>query len=153
MSDKLKVGDMAPNIEAETFGEEKIRLDDYKNKKIVALYFYPKDNTPTCTREACSIRDGSMDFEKLGIQVLGVSTDSVKSHENFKKKHDLNFPLLSDKSKDIIKAYGVKSAFGSARRETFLIDKSGKIRYIWEKVNAANHAHEVLDKVRELKLA
>ena len=153
MSDKLNVGDTAPNIEAETFGGEKIRLDDYKNKKIVALYFYPKDNTPTCTREACSIRDSSKDFEKLGIQALGVSTDSVKSHENFKKKHDLNFPLLSDKSKDIIKAYGVKSAFGSARRETFLIDKSGKIRYIWEKVNAANHAHEVLDKVRELKLS
>ena len=153
MSDKLRVGQEAPNAEAETYGGEKINLNDFIGKKVVALYFYPKDNTPTCTREACSIRDGSKDFEKLGIQALGVSTDSVKSHENFKKKHDLNFPLLSDKSKDIIKAYGVKSAFGSARRETFLIDKSGKIRYIWEKVNAANHAHEVLDKVRELKLS
>lgn len=153
MSDKLKVGDKAPNIVAETFGGDKIKLDDYKNKKIVALYFYPKDNTPTCTKEACSMRDGSKDFEKLGIQILGVSTDSVKSHENFKNKYDLNFPLLSDKSKEIIKAYGVKSAFGSAKRETFLIDKSGKIRYIWEKVSAANHAHEVLEKVRELKLA
>lgn len=152
MSDKLKVGDQAPNVEAETFGGEKIKLGDFKNKNIVALYFYPRDNTPTCTKEACSIRDGSKDFEKLGIQVLGVSTDSVKSHENFKKKYDLNFPLLSDKSKEIIKAYGVKSAFGSAKRETFLIDKSGKIRYIWEKVNAANHAHEVLEKVKELKL-
>ena len=153
MSDKLKVGDRAPNIEAATFGGDKIKLDDYTSKKIVVVYFYPKDNTPTCTKEACSIRDGSKDFEKLGIQVLGVSTDSVKSHESFKKKHALNFPLLSDKSKEIIKAYGVKSAFGSARRETFLIDKSGKIRFIWEKVNAANHAQEVLDKVRELKLS
>jgi peroxiredoxin Q/BCP len=152
MSSKLKVGDHAPKLEAESFGGEKIDLGDYKNKKIVALYFYPKDNTPTCTKEACSIRDGSKDFEKLGIQVLGVSTDSVKSHENFKKKHNLNFPLVSDKSKEIIKAYGVESAFGSARRETFLIDKSGKIRHIWEKVDAADHAQQVLDKVRELKL-
>lgn len=152
MSDRLKVGDKAPAIEAETFGGEKISLNDFKNKKIVALYFYPKDNTPTCTKEACSMRDGSRDFERLGIQVLGVSTDSVKSHEGFKKKYDLSFPLLSDKGKEIIKAYGVQSAFGSARRETFLIDKSGKIRYIWEKVNAVRHADEVLEKAKELKL-
>ena len=152
MSDTLKVGDKAPAIEAETYGGEKIKLGDYRGNKIVALYFYPKDYTGTCTKEACSIRDGMSDLEKLGVQVLGVSTDSVKSHEGFKEKHGLNFPLLSDKGKDIIKSYGVVSDSGSARRETFLIDKTGAIRYIWTKVNAAEHAEEIAGKVKELGL-
>jgi peroxiredoxin Q/BCP len=152
MPDKLKVGQKAPNVEAETYGGEKINLGDYRDKKIVALYFYPKDDTPTCTKEACSIRDGMEDLEKYGIQVLGVSTDGVKSHENFKNKYELNFPLLSDKGKNIVKAYGVESMFGSAKRETFLIDKSGNIRYIWEKVKADSHAAEIIEKAKELGL-
>ncbi len=152
MSNKLKVGQEAPNIQAETYGGEKINLKDFRDKKVVALYFYPKDNTPTCTKEACSIRDGMKDLEKYGIQVLGVSTDGVKSHENFKKKYKLNFPLLSDKGKNIVNAYGVKSMFGSAKRETFLVDKSGNIRYIWEKVNADSHADEIIEKAKELGL-
>jgi peroxiredoxin Q/BCP len=152
MSETLKVGDNAPGIEAETYGGETINLRDYKGKNTVALYFYPKDNTGTCTKEACSMRDGLEDLEKLGVQVLGVSTDSVKSHENFKNKYDLNFPLLSDKSKEIIKSYGVESDYGSAKRMTFLIDKSGVIRYIWPKVKAAEHADEVAEKVKELGL-
>jgi peroxiredoxin Q/BCP len=152
MSDTLKVGDMAPSIEAETYGGKKIRLGDYRDKKTVALYFYPKDYTGGCTKEACSLRDGMNDLEKLDVQVLGVSTDSVKSHEGFKEKHGLNFPLLSDKNKDIIKSYGVVSDSGSARRETFLIDKSGVIRYIWTKVNTAEHADAIAEKVKELGL-
>jgi thioredoxin-dependent peroxiredoxin len=152
MSDKLKVGQRAPNVEAETYGGERINLNDFRGKKVVALYFYPKDNTPTCTKEACSIRDGMKDLEKYGIQVLGVSTDGVKSHENFKNKYGLNFPLLSDKGKNIVKAYGVESMFGSARRETFLIDKSGDVRYIWAKVKADSHADEIIEKAKELGL-
>jgi peroxiredoxin Q/BCP len=152
MSDTLKVGDEAPSIEAETYGGEKIRLSGYRGNKIVALYFYPKDYTGGCTKEACSLRDGMSDLEKLGVQVLGVSTDSVRSHEGFKEKHGLDFPLLSDKSKDIIKSYGVVSDSGSAKRETFLIDKAGVIRYIWTKVNVAEHSGEIAEKVKELGL-
>ncbi len=152
MSDTLKIGDEAPAIEAETYGGEKIRLGDYRGNKIVALYFYPKDYTGGCTKEACSIRDGMSDLEKLGVQVLGVSTDSVKSHEGFKKKHALNFPLLSDKDRSIIKSYGVVSDSGSARRETFLINKSGVISHIWTKVKTAEHADEITEKVKELGL-
>lgn len=152
MSETLKIGDKAPSIEAETYGGETIKLSDYKGKNIVALYFYPKDNTGTCTKEACSMRDGMKDLEKLGVQVLGVSTDSVRSHEGFKNKYDLNFPLLSDKSKEIVKSYGVESEYGSARRVTFLIDKAGAIRHIWPKVKAAEHADEVAAKVKELGL-
>jgi len=152
VSETLKVGDKAPGIEAETYGGEKIKLSDYRGNKLVALYFYPKDYTGGCTKEACSIRDGMKELEKLGVQVLGVSTDSVKSHEGFKEKHGLNFPLLSDKGKDIIKSYGVVSDSGSAKRETFLIDKTGVIRYIWTKVNVAEHSREVAEKVKELGL-
>lgn len=147
-----KVGDKAPDFEAETYGGEKIRLSDYEGKNIVALYFYPKDNTPGCTKEACSMRDGMEDLKAKGVQVLGVSTDGVKAHENFRAKYDLNFPLVSDKSKDIIEAYGVKSAFGSASRKTFLIDKSGIIQHVWNKVKTSSHSDEVGEKVKELGL-
>lgn len=152
MSDMPKVGDKAPDFEAETYGGEKIKLSDYEGKSLVALYFYPKDNTPGCTKEACSMRDGMEDLKGLGVQVLGVSTDGVKAHENFRNKYNLNFPLLSDKSKEIIKAYGVKSAFGSASRKTFLIDKSGVIQHVWNKVKTASHSDEVKEKVQELGL-
>lgn len=152
MHEMPRVGDEAPDIEAETYGGEKIKVSDFANKKTVALYFYPRDNTPGCTKEACSMRDGMKELERLGVQVLGISTDSSKSHEGFRDKYNLNFPLLSDKSKDIIKAYGVESEHGSARRVTFLIDKSGIIRHIWEKVNTSEHAEEVAQKVKELGL-
>ena len=99
MSEIPKVGDKAPNIEAETYGGEITTLNDFLNKKIVVLYFYPRDNTPGCTKEACSMRDGMEELKKFGIKVLGVSTDSVKSHEGFQNRYNLNFPLLSDKEK------------------------------------------------------
>ena len=152
MSKMPEVGDKAPDFEAETYGGEKIKLSDYNGKNTVALYFYPKDNTPGCTKEACSMRDGMEDLKELGVQVLGVSTDGVKAHENFRNKYDLNFPLLSDKSKEIINAYGVKSAFGSASRKTFLIDKSGIVQHVWNKVKTASHSDEVKEKVIELGL-
>ena len=152
MSNMPKVGDIAPGFEGETYGGEKIKLSDYKGKSIIALYFYPKDNTPGCTKEACSMRDTMDELQKLGVQVLGVSTDGVKSHESFRNKFDLNFPLLSDKSKGIITAYGAQSDYGSARRITFLVDKSGVIRHVWTKVKTASHSHEVIEKVKELSL-
>lgn len=152
MSEMPKAGDKAPGFEAETYGGKRIKLSDYKGKSAVVLYFYPKDNTPGCTKEACSMRDGMGELQKLGVQVLGVSSDGVKSHENFRNKYDLNFPLLSDKGKDIITAYGVESDHGSARRITFLIDKSGVIRHVWMKVKTASHSEEVLEKLLELGL-
>lgn len=152
MSEVLNVGDTAPDFEAEIYGGEMVKLSDYYNDSVVALYFYPKDNTPGCTKEACSMRDGMEELKKLGVQVLGVSTDGVKAHENFKNKYSLNFPLISDKGKNIINLYGVVSAFGSAKRETFLIDRNGVIQHIWTKVNTRQHAEEVADKVKELGL-
>jgi peroxiredoxin Q/BCP len=152
MAKMPKVGEKAPDFEAETYSGKKIKLSDFIKNKAVALYFYPRDNTPGCTKEACSMRDGMKELEKLGVQVLGVSTDSVKSHEGFRDKYSLNFPLVSDKSKNIVKTYGVESDFGSARRITFLIDKTGTIRHVWEKVNTASHSDEVISKVKELGL-
>ncbi|HEY7535534.1 MAG TPA: peroxiredoxin [Thermodesulfobacteriota bacterium] len=152
MTKMPEVGDKAPDFEAETYEGKKIKLSDLIKDKTVVLYFYPRDNTPGCTKEACSMRDGMKDLEKLGVQVLGVSTDSVKSHEGFRDKYKLNFPLISDKDKTIVKAYGVKSDFGSARRVTFLIDKTGTIKHIWEKVDTSSHSEEVINKVKELGL-
>ena len=152
MSKALNVGDVAPDFESETYGGEKLKLSDEYNKGTVALYFYPKDNTPGCTKEACSLRDGMDELKDLGVTVLGVSTDGVKAHENFRNKYNLNFPLISDKSKEIIKLYGVKSAFGTAKRVTFLINNEGEIVHIWKKVNTKKHAEEVVEKVKELGL-
>ncbi|MCY4263107.1 MAG: peroxiredoxin, partial [Candidatus Dadabacteria bacterium] len=123
MGEKIETGSQAPDFEAETYGAEKVKLSDFYSKGTVALYFYPRDNTPGCTKEACSLRDAEQQLVSLGVQILGVSTDGVKSHENFKNKYSLNFPLLSDRSKEIVDLYGVRSKFGSARRVTFLIEK------------------------------
>ena len=152
MGENLETGSRAPDFEAETYGAEKVRLSDFYSKGTVALYFYPRDNTPGCTKEACSLRDAEEELMSLGVQVLGVSTDGVKSHENFRNKHSLNFPLLSDKSRQIVDLYGVKSQRDSARRVTFLIEKGGRIAHIWKKVNTSSHAEEIAGKVRELGL-
>jgi len=152
MGENLEVGNQAPDFEAETYGAEKVRLSDFYSKGTVALYFYPRDNTPGCTKEACSLRDAEEELISLGVQVLGVSTDGVKSHENFRNKFSLNFPLLSDKSREIVDLYGIKSKFDTARRVTFLIEKGGRIAHIWKKVKTSSHAEEVTEKVRELGL-
>lgn len=149
---KLLAGDKAPQFEAQTYEGQVIRLADFTGAKTVVLYFYPKDNTPGCTKEACSMRDAMDGLTELGIQVLGVSTDSVATHQKFRDKHSLNFPLLSDKSKKLVKAYDVQSAFGTASRKSFLIDKNGVIRHIWNKVKTSDHANEVMEKVKELGL-
>lgn len=152
MGKGLEIGSQAPDFEAETYGVDKIRLSDLYSEGTVALYFYPRDNTPGCTKEACSLRDAEEELMSLGVRVLGVSTDGVKSHENFRDKFSLNFPLLSDRSKEIVNLYGVKSRFGSARRITFLIEKGGRIAHIWNKVKTSSHAEEIVEKVKELGL-
>ncbi len=150
---QLKIGDKAPDFEAETDKEEKIRLNEFKGKSHVVLYFYPKDNTPGCTKEACSFRDNMARLTPYGITILGVSTDSVTSHQRFRDKFDLNFPLISDKSKEIARIYGVlPRGKQTAQRTTFLIDKAGKIRFIWPKVKVVGHVDEILEKIQELKL-
>ena len=118
---ELKVGQMSIDFETVDQDSNKVRLSDLRGKTVV-LYFYPKDNTPGCTAEACSFRDDSSDLEKAGVKVLGISADGVKSHKRFEQKYGLNFTLLADASKEIIERYGAKGKFGTARRVTYLID-------------------------------
>ncbi len=146
----LKEGDMAPGFTSLTNGGGKISLVDYKGKNVI-LYFYPKDDTPGCTKEACAFRDHFADFKKKGAVVLGVSTDAVKLHDKFVEKFKLPFTLLADENKKIVEAYGVwgeKTFMGrkylGTHRVTFLIGPDGRIRKIWPKVKPDEHAEEVL---------
>lgn len=148
---KLKVGDKFPEIKGDTL-EGEMSSSDLKGKNAV-VYFYPKDNTPGCTREAKDFRDYKESFDELNTQILGISTDGLKSHKKFADKYDLNFPLLSDQGKILCSACGVKGFGGKiAKRTTFLVDKEGIVRHIWEKVNVKGHAEDVLKKIRELDL-
>lgn len=145
-----KEGTAAPQFSTTDATGETVRLKDLRGQKVV-LYFYPKDDTPGCTREACSFRDAFADFKKRGIKVLGVSPDSEKSHQKFVAKYDLPFTLLADKEHVIADAYGVygeKKFMGRTYmgviRTTFLIDEKGKIKKVFEKVKPDEHAREVL---------
>ena len=147
----LQEGDKAPDFKAVTDAGETVSLKDLRGKKVV-LYFYPKDNTSGCTKEACDFRDNMARVKRKGAIVYGVSPDSEKSHQNFKTKYDLNFPLIVDSSKEIAEAYGVwkeKSMYGrkfmGIERSTFLIDEQGKIEKIWRKVKVTGHVDEVLE--------
>ncbi len=146
----LKVGDPAPPFAAPGSGGGTIKLADFKGKHVV-LYFYPRDDTPGCTKEACAFRDHYAAFQKRGVVVLGVSTDPVKSHDKFVRKFELPFPLLADTEKEIVTAYGVwgeKSFMGrkymGTNRVTFLIGLDGTIKRIWPKVEPITHAEEIL---------
>jgi thioredoxin-dependent peroxiredoxin len=146
----LKEGDMAPDFEAQTFSGETIRLSELRGKNVV-LYFYPKDDTPGCTKEACGFRDWHDEFKKQGAVVLGVSPDPAKAHKKFTEKFNLPFPLLVDEEKKIINAYevwGEKSFMGrkymGVYRVTFLIGKDGRIKKIWPDVKPDGHAKEIL---------
>ena len=132
------------------------QLSDYKGKWVL-LYFYPKDDTPGCTKEACSLRDNYNAFEKMGTIVLGVSTDSVKSHKKFEEKYGLPFPLLADEEKKVVEAYevwGKKKFMGreymGTNRVSFLIDPNGNISKVYETVKPAEHAEEVLGDRKEM---
>ena len=147
----LKEGDKAPAFEANDQDGNSVKLKDLKGQRVV-LYFYPKDDTPGCTKEACSFRDADDVYKSKGIRVLGVSTDNEKSHQKFISKFQLPFDLLADTDKKIVEDYGVwgeKSMYGKKYmgtfRKTFLIDGDGKIVRIFEKVDVAKHADEVLE--------
>jgi peroxiredoxin Q/BCP len=146
----LKEADPAPEFSGDTPGAGRISLKEFRGKNVV-LYFYPRDDTPGCTKEACGFRDQFAAFKKKGAVVLGVSVDPVKSHDKFAAKFKLPFPLLADEDKKIVQAYGVwgeKSFMGrkyqGTHRVTFLIGPEGRIRKIWPKVKPAEHAAEVL---------
>lgn len=147
---KLQAGDPAPAFTAATSGGGQISLADYAGKNVI-LYFYPRDDTPGCTKEACAFRDGFAAFQKKGAAILGVSPDAVKSHDKFVEKFRLPFPLLADTDKKIAEAYGVwgeKSFMGrkylGVFRVTFLIGPDGRIKKIWPSVKPEEHAAEVL---------
>ena len=153
----LKVGDMAPDFTLTTDGGGSISLKELKGKTVV-LYFYPRDDTPGCTAEACAFRDSLPDFSKVKAQVVGISRDSVGSHDKFKRKFKLPFPLASDEDGKVTEAYGVwveKSMYGKkymgVERATFLIDGKGVIRDIWRKVKVECHTDEVLEAAAALK--
>lgn len=147
----LVVGAKAPAFEAQDQNGKTVKLSDFAGKQNVVLYFYPKDDTPGCTKEACSLRDGHGAILATGSVVLGVSGDDVKSKKAFAEKYHLPFSILADPEKKIIEAYGVKMAIvGLARRVTFLIDKTGTIRHILTDVNTAAADKQVLDLLKTL---
>ena len=140
----------APDFTLQADDERKVSLKDYRGKKVV-LYFYPKDGTPGCTREAIEFRDIAKEFEKEGAIILGVSKDSIKSHQKFKQKHELPFTLLSDPEGKVLDLYGVwkkKSLYGrtfmGTERTTFLIDENGIVKKVYRKVKAKGHAQVCL---------
>ncbi|MBI5384900.1 MAG: thioredoxin-dependent thiol peroxidase [Verrucomicrobia bacterium] len=146
----LKEGDPAPDFSASTHGGGRASLADFKGRHVV-LYFYPKDDTPGCTKEACAFRDHFAAFQQKGATVLGVSIDSAKKHGKFAEKFKLPFPLLADEEKKIVQAYGVwgeKTFMGrkylGTHRVTFLIGPDGRIKRIWPEVKPEEHAEEVL---------
>ena len=154
----LEVGDKAPDFEAFDQDGKKISLKQFKGKTIV-LYFYPKDNTPGCTKEACSLRDRYSSFKKKNVVVLGTSKDSQKAHHGFIEKYDLPFTLISDVDKTVQISYNVwqekvmygKKVMGTVRT-TFIIGPDQKIAHVFNKVDCEHHAEEVLEKLEELNL-
>ena len=155
MASKLKEGDNAPDFAVPDASGDIVRLKDLRGKKIV-LYFYPKDDTPGCTKEACAFRDAYAKFKRRGIEVLGVSLDSEASHQKFAKKYDLPFRLLADTDRRLSESYGTygeKKFMGRTymgnHRMTFLIDEKGKIKKIYSQVKPEDHAEDVLNAFSE----
>ena len=157
MKDELKVGDIAPDFIMESSEGGNFHLEEMRGG-IVILYFYPKDNTPGCTREACGFRDLRREFKQAGAEIFGISPDSLRAHDNFIRKFDLNFPLLSDLDRDVAVLYEVmkiRNVYGKEKagieRSTFIIDREGKISAIWRKVKVEGHMDEVLETVKKMK--
>ena len=153
---KLKQGDRAPEFILSDQNGKKLKLSDFKGQWVL-VYFYPRDNTPGCTKEACAFRDSFKEYEKIEAKVIGISTDSVESHGKFVKKYQLPFPLLADEDKKVVAQYGVwgmKKFIGKEHmgtiRTSFLIDPKGNITKIYEKVKPADHAKEVLKDLKEI---
>lgn len=153
-----EIGDKAPAFDLPAFPSGRIKLSQFKGKQNVVLYFYPRDNTPGCTTEACDFRDSLGQFQSADAVVLGVSTDSVESHRKFAEKFELPFPLLADEDHALAETYGVwveKNMYGKKsmglQRSTFLIDKSGKVAAVWPRVKVEGHATAVAAKLAELQ--
>jgi peroxiredoxin Q/BCP len=151
---KLNVGDKAPDFNLSDANGKTHKLSDFNGKKLL-IYFYPKDNTPGCTKEACSLRDNLPDFSKLKTQVVGISGDSIDSHAKFSQKYNLNFLLLADTERKVLEKYDVwqkKSMYGrffmGILRTSFLIDEKGKILKIYEKVKPDLHSLQVLSDLK-----
>ena len=145
------IGDFAPDFSARTQEGKIITLADFKGKKLI-LYFYPKDNTPGCTAEACNLRDNFQILKEKGFEIIGVSPDNEISHQKFSSKYDLPFELIADTDKKILKGYGVwgeKKMFGKTKegvhRTTFVIDEKGKIEKVFKKVKTKEHASQILE--------
>ena len=152
----LNAGDKAPDFTMATDGGGSVSLAGLKGKKVI-LYFYPKDDTPGCTKEACGFRDNLPDFTGIDAEIIGVSKDSVAKHDKFKAKYELPFTLASDEDGSVCEAYGTwveKSMYGKKYmgidRATFLIDADGKIAQVWRKVKVPGHVEEVLEAAKGL---
>jgi len=150
------IGRPAPDFSLPSTTGESVSLKSYKGKKTVILYFYPKDETPGCTKEACDFRDHSAEFDKHNAVILGISTDNLESHQHFKDKHQLPFTLLSDEDATVSKMYGVykqKNLYGKKsmgiERTTFVIDRTGRIAQIYPKVKVEGHIGDLLEFVAE----
>jgi peroxiredoxin Q/BCP len=152
---EINEGYKAPAFKGVDQNGNKISLSDFKGKKVI-LYFYPKDDTPGCTAQACNLRDNYQDLINKGYQVIGISTDSVKSHKKFEEKFDLPFPLIADEDRKIVEKYNVwgekqfmGNTFMGTRRTTFLIDEKGKIKKIISKPDTKNQTEQVLEAWKE----
>ncbi|MHC2069925.1 thioredoxin-dependent thiol peroxidase [Bremerella sp. T1] len=157
MAEWIETGSKAPSFTMTADDGSKVKLTDLKGS-IVVLYFYPKDDTPGCTKEACAFRDRQSELVKHGVTVLGVSPDDKESHVKFKEKFQLNFPLLVDKDHKVAEKYGAwreKNMYGKVsmgiQRSTFLIDADGKVAKIWKRVQVDGHDAKVLEEVEKLK--
>lgn len=157
MAEWVEAGSKAPSFTLTADDGSKVKLADLKGS-IVVLYFYPKDDTPGCTKEACAFRDRQSELVKHGVKVLGVSPDDKDSHVKFKEKYKLNFPLLVDKDHKLAEKYGAwreKNMYGKVsmgiQRSTFLIDAEGKVAKVWKRVQVDGHDEKVLEEVSKLK--
>ncbi|KNF08691.1 peroxiredoxin [Gottschalkia purinilytica] len=155
-NNKVKIGEKAPDFKLISTNGEELSLSDFKDKKNIVLYFYPKNNTPGCNNEACEFRDINEEFEKLDTVVIGISKDKIGSHKKFKEKFNLPFDLVSDEARDVHATYDVlkpKKMFGKdvigTIRSTFVIDKQGNIVKEFRNVKATGHANDVLEYVKQ----
>ena len=148
--DKVKVGSVAPDFTLPSQAGEMVSLEEYFGRKPVVLFFYPKDDSPGCTKEVCAFRSNFEAFSKLDAQVIGISSDSVESHRSFAAKHDLYFPLLSDERGNIRRLYGVPKTFGLfPGRVTYVIDREGVVRHVFtSQLSVERHVQEALTALR-----
>lgn len=149
-TERVKIGKIAPDFELKDQNGITHILSSYIGKSNVVLYFYPKDDTPGCTKEACSFRDDISAFDSLNTVILGVSVDDIESHKLFENKYELNFTLLSDQNKEVSEKYNVLSPKGKSKRYTFIIDKKGIVRRIYEKVDIGIHSKEIINYIKTM---